>query len=62
MNKAFKTNHTKKIQTQKEVLMDMKRRAFMSCHIKVGEPVSIHEHPLKDEILAKIRSGEVVFS
>jgi hypothetical protein len=62
MNKAFKSNLTKKIETRRQLLSDMKQHALMSCHIKVGEAVPIQEHPLKDEIITQIRSGKLVFS
>lgn len=32
-----------------------------TCYIK-GESIPINDHPLKDEILDKIKSGEIVFS
>lgn len=30
--------------------------------VEVGEPIPLSEHPLRNEILEKIESGEVVFS
>jgi hypothetical protein len=62
MNKAFNSNQTKKIETQRQLVSDMKQHALMSCHIKVGEAVPIQDHPLKDEVMTLILSGKLVFS
>tara|TARA_R110000850_G_scaffold100316_4_gene207523 strand:- start:8814 stop:9005 length:192 start_codon:yes stop_codon:yes gene_type:complete len=63
MNKAFKTRQVLgHVSVVFYSIEKMKRNASMSCHVKVGEPIPLNDHPLKDEVFAKINSGEIVFS
>ena len=54
MNKAFKTNQLPKIRKRKRILYDMRLMAGHTCNFK--------DFHLAEEIMAKIESGEIVFS
>ena len=53
MNKAFKTNQLPKIRKRKQLESIMRIMAGHSCNF--------NDFHLKDEILEKIKSGEIIF-
>lgn len=62
MNKAFNTNPIPRVKGKAAAISRMKWLAGQSCHIKVGEPMLLKDHPLCGEIFAKLDSGELVLS
>lgn len=62
MNKSFKTNAMSRVLGKQKALAYMKWLSGQSCHIKVGESMSLNDHPLKDEIFKMIDDGEIIFS
>ena len=62
MNKAFKTNQMHKIKIRESIISHIRRDALLSCHIRVGEVMDLKDHTLRNEVIEKIESGEIVFS
>ena len=54
MNKAFKTNQLHKIAKKKQILNEMKWLSGQSCNM--------NDFHLADELIAEIKSGNIIFS